>query len=159
VVFFVGSYTFGAATTNDDVSRMWINPNPTNFSAVTEPTTTLVTASGADISSYQIASFILVQRDTREPAVMFADELRIGRTWADVTPILRPTLTDFAKLSNGTFQFSYTNGGFQNYNVYTSSNLLNWIFVGAAAQISPGIYRFTDTNANSFQRFYQLRSP
>ncbi len=159
VLFIVGSYTFGAATTSDDLSRMWINPNPASFAAATEPAVTLLTASGADISASQIASFIFVQRSTSEPAIMRADELRIGKTWAEVTSVLLPTLANFARLGNGTFQFSYTNSGFQSYSVYTSSNLLNWTFVGLAAQISPGSNWFTDTNANSSQRFYQLRSP
>ena len=159
IVFIVGSYTFGAATSSDDISKMWINPNPTNFSAAGEPTTTLVTASGSDISSSQIASFIFVQRSTTEPAVMLADELRIGRTWADVTPVLLPTLTDFVKLGPGTFQFSYTNSSVQSYSVYASTNLLSWTSIGAATQISPSLFRFTDAAANSSQRFYQLRSP
>jgi hypothetical protein len=70
------------------------------------------------------------------------------------------SLADVRMLGSGAFQFAYTNCSGQSYSVYASTNLVNWSPIGAAAQISPGLYQFTDTNAtNSPRRFYQLRSP
>jgi hypothetical protein len=69
-------------------------------------------------------------------------------------------LTSFARLADGPFQFAYSNSGIQTFSVFASTNLAAWNSIGVATQISPGLYQFTDTNANNYQRrFYQLRSP
>ena len=114
---------------------------------------------GADISANQIASFIFVQRSTTQPAVMFADELRLGRTWAEVTPPVPILLTDLTKAGSGTFQFRYTNGSAQSFSVYASTNLSQWSAIGAATLIATGMYQFTDPAATNYpRRFYQLRA-
>ncbi len=159
-LFIVGSYTFNTATSIDDVSRMWINVDATNFGGTVEPPTTLVTTNGSDIGANQIASFVFLQRATNEPPLMLADELRIGTTWAEVTPFPPLVLTTLTRLGNGAFQFSYTNGSGRSYSVYASTNLIDWASIGAPTQILAGQYRFTDANAIKFpRRFYQLRSP
>jgi hypothetical protein len=116
-----------------------------------------------DISSLKIASFVFFQRNATEPAAMLADELRIGPTWASVTPppsATLSTLTGLTSLGNGAFQFAYTNNSGQPSSVYASTNLVVWAAIGAATQISPGLFQFTDTNAASYpRRFYQLRWP
>lgn len=90
-VFIVGSYEFNTGSTTDDVSSMWINPDPSTFGAISAPTPTLVAASGSDISSSQIASFVCMQRgnqitNTVQPGLMIVDELRFGFLWSSVTP-------------------------------------------------------------------------
>ncbi|MGI8964614.1 MAG: hypothetical protein ACR2H1_00830, partial [Limisphaerales bacterium] len=160
VLFIVGSYTFGAATASDDVCKMWINPNATNFGSASEPLTSLVATNGADLTANQIASFVFLQRAINEPALMLADELRLGKSWAEVTPFPFPfiTLTGLKKLSDGTFQFAYTNNSNQSYEVYASANLLDWALVGSATQVSSNWYQFTDSSATNYsRRFYQLR--
>ena len=159
-IFLVGSYTFNTvATTNDDLAQLWINPDPSTFGSATPPPPLLVTSAGPDITANQIASFIFVQRSTTQPALMFADELRMGRTWADVTPPVTITLTDVTRLGGGAFQFRYLNTGGLNLSVYASTNLNQWGAIGAATLISPGVYQFTDTTATNYtRRFYQVRS-
>src|SRR5207248_3092635 len=83
-IFIVASYTFNSAATNDDVSQMWINPPASTFGQASPPPPTLATNAGGDIS--QIASFVLFNRNAAEPAVVFADEIRVGTSWASVTP-------------------------------------------------------------------------
>ena len=94
---------------------------------------------------------------------MIADELRIGPTWASVTPPPPPIVTTLSspkKLGNGAFQFAYTNSSDINGSIYASTSLTNWAAIGAATQISSGLYQFTDTTATNYpRRFYQLRSP
>ena len=162
-ILIVGGYLFNVGTSSDDVSMLWINPGSTNFGSAVPPAASLTTASGTDISSSKIASFVFFQRDVTEPAAMLADELRIGPTWASVTPppsATRSTLTGLADLGNGAFQFSYTNSSGQPSNVYASTNLSAWSALGPATQVSPGLFQFTDTNAAFLpRRFYQLRSP
>src|ERR1043166_7361384 len=86
-VLVVGSYTFNSATSSDDVSKLWINPDPSDFGSTNPVSTPLVASTGADISANQIASIVFFQRTGGvQPLLTFADELRLGRTFADVTP-------------------------------------------------------------------------
>jgi hypothetical protein len=88
VVFIVASYQFNPAATNDDVAQLWVNPDPSTFGAATPPPAPLTNSAGTDIS--QVASFVFFDRNANEPAGIVADELRVGRSWASVTP---PTTT------------------------------------------------------------------
>lgn len=79
----VGSYTFVSGNDND-VAKLWINPT---LGLKTEPTPTIedqYTASG-DLAS--IVHFFLRQDSATETPDLDIDELRIGTSWADVTPI------------------------------------------------------------------------
>jgi len=163
IIFIVGSYTFSTNTSSDDSVSLWLNPSSASFGAASPPTASLTTTNGSDISSSKIASFVFFQRDSAEPAAMLADELRIGPTWASVTP--RPsavlsTLSHLTPLTNATYQFTYTNTSGQPVGVYASSNLTSWTEVGVPQQVAPGVFQFTDTAAAGFpRRFYQLRAP
>ena len=87
------------------------------------------------------------------------DEIRVGHTWAEVTPV-EISFAEFERLNDGRFQFAYTSSTGRNGSIYASTNLINWISIGAATQIAAGLYQFTDTAAtNHSRRFYQLRSP
>ncbi len=158
-IFIVGSYTF---TGSNDVSQMWINPSSNTFGAVTAPSPSLTTGNGGNISSSQIASFIFVQRQATQPAGVLADELRIGTSWADVTPPsapIRPTLVGLSGPGGG-FQFGFTNNTGHSYSVYMSTDLVNWISLGAPTEVAPAFFEFADGDATTVgQRFYQLRSP
>lgn len=76
----VGSYTFVDGTANDIV-KLWINPVP---GSVEPAPTATATNTGTDLTS---ASRFLVRQGsaTDTPFIQF-DELRIGTTWASVTP-------------------------------------------------------------------------
>src|SRR2546428_6235448 len=74
-------------TVSDDVAKLWINPDPIDFGSTNPVSTPLIATSGSDIPANQIASFVFFQRTGGvQPALTIADELRIGRTFADVTP-------------------------------------------------------------------------
>jgi hypothetical protein len=84
-IFIVGSYETVAGAQND-IARLWINPNPTTlgdplFSPLTTPPTIVdnTTGAGTDIG---IASILL--RQSAAPHLTL-DELRIGTDWASVT--------------------------------------------------------------------------
>jgi hypothetical protein len=156
-VFLVGKYDF---TVSPNVVSLWVNPSPTTFGAALEPTNGFVFATtGTD--GFAIDRFNIRQNTAPSvPAAMQWDELRIGLGWADVTPPPSPVLIDVKKLGDGAFQFAYTNESAQSYSVYASTNFVEWSAIGAATEISPGVYRFTDPGATNIpQRFYQLRSP
>ncbi len=80
-VFLVGSYEFVSGTSND-ISRLWINPSAATFAAVAAPSATLTSTGGTDIAS--LNSFLIRGASGSPGGTM--DELRIGSTWASVTP-------------------------------------------------------------------------
>ena len=158
-IFLVGKYDF--IVSPNQVS-LWINPASSTFNSASEPATGSITANtGTD--GFAIDRFNMRQNTASSvPAEMQWDELRVSAAWASVTPVpsrTAITLTNVRTLGSGAFQFAYTNGSGQSFSVYASTNLSNWSPIGVAAQISPGLYQFTDTTAtNSPRRFYQLRS-
>jgi hypothetical protein len=83
-IFLVGSYTFGPGT-GDDVSQLWINPDSSTFGAALAPSATLTSSGGTDIA--RVASFVLYDRAVNEPSGLI-DDLRVGLSWADVTPAI-----------------------------------------------------------------------
>jgi hypothetical protein len=89
-IFIVASYEAAVGSQND-VARLWISPDPStfgdpSFSPSTTPPTVqdVTTGTGTDIG---IASIIL--RQGPAPHVTL-DEIRVGTTWADVTPVPEP---------------------------------------------------------------------
>ena len=73
-------------------------------------------------------------------------------------------LTNAAKLTNGAFQFAFTNTPGGTNTVLATTNLLlpltNWTVLGTVTDITPGQFQFTDQQAtNRPLRFYRVRSP
>jgi len=96
-IFLVGSYTFNTVATNDDVANLWIDPAPSTFGVAFAPSPTLTNSADADISSGAIESFVLMNRNAGEPANGIFDELRIGLSWASVTPpVQQPPWLNYA---------------------------------------------------------------
>jgi hypothetical protein len=74
------------------------------------------------------------------------------------------TLTGTRRLTNGAFQFCFTNSVGALFGMLASTNpalpLSNWTALGGATEVSPGQFQFTDQQAaNSARRFYRIRSP
>jgi len=92
-LFLVLSYTFGP-NASDDVARLWVNPIPGTAEAANTP---VVTATGVtDVTNNQIQAFFL-RNNSVSPASTVVDDLRVGATWAEVTPIPEPgSLSVFA---------------------------------------------------------------
>lgn len=90
-VFIVGSYEFIAGA-NNDIARMWINPGAVNFGAGTPPIETLLSSPGSAIADTfsSLISFNLRNVNSVGAPTVYFDELRVGMTWADVTPVPEP---------------------------------------------------------------------
>ncbi|MDP2400745.1 MAG: hypothetical protein Q8M66_02090, partial [Actinomycetota bacterium] len=86
-LFIVVSYQIVAGTLNDIV-RLWINPTP----GAAEPAATLTaTNSGTDLAN---VNRILIRQDgTAATPFIQMDELRVGTSWASVTPLATHILT------------------------------------------------------------------
>jgi len=109
-VFLVASYEFVAGTQND-IARMWVNPNPADFTLELPPSATLTAAPGTGVndSSANVLGFNLRNVNTvGTPTGVLFDELRFGTNWADVMPgIPEPTaagLLGFGLLAVGGYR-------------------------------------------------------
>jgi hypothetical protein len=161
-VFLVGSYTFNGGSATDDVATLWIDPNPYEFGTETPPPPTLTANTGADITANQIASFVFLQQglnDTNQPQTAIADELRIGPTWASVTPpgVIRPLLAIDRVGSKAVLSWSTNAVGFI---LEASGNLTGpsgWTNVGP--HVISGNLCIVTNDLFATPVFYRLRSP
>jgi large repetitive protein len=74
------------------------------------------------------------------------------------------TLNGVQTLTNGSFQFAFTNNPGALFGVLATTNvslpLSNWPVLGGVTEIAPGQFQFTDPLAtNGGQRFYCIRTP
>ncbi len=93
-------------------------------------------------------------------------ELSQRSCWLVVStpPAAAITLTGARKLSDGSFQFSFSNNPGAAFTVLAATNLplalTNWTSLGGVTEVSPGQFQFTDPPAaNSPLRLYRVRSP
>jgi hypothetical protein len=76
-------YTFHPDTGDDEVA-MWVDPTALAVSEGSVPVPTLTTTNGTDVASF--SSFYVYHIGNETVASIFLDEIRIGTSWADVTP-------------------------------------------------------------------------
>ena len=79
-------------------------------------------------------------------------------------PVSEITLTDPQTLTNGSFQFTFTNTPGAFFGVLAATNpalpLSNWTSITGLTEVSSGQFQFTDPQAaNTLQRFYRVHSP
>jgi hypothetical protein len=84
----------------------------------------------------------------------------ISITQAALTP---PLLIGSTLLSNGLFQFAFSNADpYAAFTVLTTTNLSlplsNWTVAGPATNIAPGLFQFSSDTTNSRGGFYRVRS-
>jgi hypothetical protein len=109
--FLVARYTFNPGGSTDDTCDLWLNPDPLSLGSATAPTPTLagIGSGGADMPD--IDQFFV--RNTSSGEVFSMDELRVGTTWASVTPAPEPTIgaLALAAASGLIFGRQWRNGG------------------------------------------------
>jgi hypothetical protein len=81
-VFVVLKYTFDSV--NGDSAALFINPTP----GAPEPAPQITHTGGTNLTLNTGIKSLFVRNNSVEPDVMLVDELRIGTTWADVTPAI-----------------------------------------------------------------------
>ncbi len=98
-LFLVGAYNFSDTANgfaNGD-GQLWINPDPSTFGSGSAPTETLLSG-GNSTALARIASVVLEQ-PTDGPSGQL-DDLRVGLSWADVTPAAIPEPSVVALLAS-----------------------------------------------------------
>ncbi len=159
-LFLVGAYTFNPGSGTDDVAQLWINPPPSSFGLGVPPPPTLTSTASNDLS--QIASFVLFNRNAAEPARILADELRIGQTWASVTPpaalLPSPALAITRQDTNIVLSWSTNAGGYLPETATELSNPAAWMTLTGPVWQQAATYVLTN-NIGPGPRFYRLRLP
>lgn len=98
-VFVVAAYTFNTASSNDDISSLWINPTAASLGAASAPAADFVDSTNTGTTDLATIASIILRQSTAPYLTM--DELRVGTTWADVT--LAPEPAPLSLLGLGTF--------------------------------------------------------
>ncbi len=110
-LFLVLSYTFVDGADND-VARLYVNPPLGSPESSNSP---VVTVTGvADVINNQIQS-VLLRHNSVEPGGTLIDDLRIGTTWADVTPpaqVVSPSLRILPAATDVQFRWPVNRRGF-----------------------------------------------
>jgi hypothetical protein len=124
VLFIVARYTFNTVTTGDDQADLWINPDSSTFGATSAPPSAAsAPQAGTDLNL--ISQFTFRQNSAANtPAAITYDELRIGKTWADVTPpfVTTPNLKIVSN-NDGTVTISWPSAA-TGYNLESTANLV-----------------------------------
>jgi hypothetical protein len=81
-VFVVLKYTFDSV--NGDSASLFINPTP----GAPEPAPQITHTGGTNLTLNNGIRSFFVRNNSVEPDLLLIDELRIGETWADVTPAI-----------------------------------------------------------------------
>jgi hypothetical protein len=121
--------------------------------------TTASTESGTQRESDSSVDFVLNTTGTlarQSDSADFAVDTR--------GPVLAFSLSNPLRLSNGKFQFGFTNLPGTGFLVYGATNLTtpfsNWTFMGTVTDSPPGQYSFVDPQATNYsRRFYRVASP
>lgn len=85
VVFVVAKYSFGSGA-GDDTVTLWVNPPASSFYSA-EPTANIAaTTTGNTTDAAQLQYVFVRANSSTTSGVNEIDDLRVGTTWADVTP-------------------------------------------------------------------------
>jgi len=181
--FIVMKYTFvGSGLGNDDTVSMWINPIPSTLGdnageaeasldsgSYYSATNATVTAN-IDAYYYGIQSFLLIGSAQASASLtktvdVSVDELRIGTTWADVTPVPPPPAPQIIAIDGaGTASVSVTWTNVligTNYVLQYSTNLstTNWTSLAPVAAAGPTASQSDNPPAGTGARFYRVLKP
>lgn len=147
--FIVASYDINAGV-GDDVARIWLN---TSAIGAAEPAADATAVPGTDLASVARV-FLRQDNPTNTPFIEF-DELRVGTTWAQVTPsgAASPTLTATALTAFGNVCTNTTAGPNSFTITGTTLNAAN-ITVGALAG-----FTYSTTAAGTYTASLSLTQP
>lgn len=159
-----------AFQSGSDEVAVWVDPAGDSYGVNPAPTTgafAATTGGGSDMSA--AITYFMIESAAVTGPVFWVDEVRIGTTWADVTPVSgtvapspMPVITQ-AMLSGQGMILRGTNGpASSTYQVLTSSSLTmplsNWPSIAAHSFDASG--NFDSTNPitpGSSQQFYRLQ--
>ena len=152
-VFVVGRYTFNSGTA-DDTCDLWINPDPATFGAASPPAAS-VGGIGNGATDGAVLDYFFWRWSSGYPK-RTSDELRVGYSWADVTPPAAPKLT--ATLSGANIVISWPTNGSSGFVLQSNpvvSDAGGWETESASVVVS-GSNNTVTVSANTGRKFFRL---
>jgi len=84
-VFIVAKYTFGPSA-GDDTVTLWVNPATNSFGGIEPVASIAATNSGNTTDATQLQHVFVRCNSSTTSGINEIDDVRVGSTWADVTP-------------------------------------------------------------------------
>jgi len=161
----VFAYRWISAASGDDEVALWLNPTALGVAEPEVPPPTISTTSGSDVTT--LNAFFISHR-TEASGVLCLDEVRIGRTWADVTPTTGPVSPIIPRITEALQEGAAiilrgTNGTpHGTYQLLVSDNLVqpltDWSAIATNTFAADGTFAVTNPiNPNALQQFYALK--
>lgn len=134
-ILVVGRYHFNGGSGTDDLCDVWFDPPAGSFAASVPPPPSLANLGNGGNDLPQIDRFFFRSGgSSSSPAKLTADELRLGFTWASVTPPAPPPLR-ISKLGGNLLLAWPTNSAVFTLQTSTGLDSISW----EDSTISPGI--------------------
>jgi hypothetical protein len=147
----------------------WSTPQPVNYGTPLSSAQLNATASTYGTFTYHPDAGTVLPVGTNTLSVVFTPSQPSYYTVSNAVNLVvsyasNPTLIHPIVIGPGVFQFTISNiGPSTSYTVLFTpdlrSALTNWTVIGSASLFSPGLYRFTDTNAAAGKGFYIVHTP
>jgi hypothetical protein len=136
---------------------LWVNSNPSTFGAANAPTPSVGDIGAGGVDFAPIVGFAF--RTSGGPSLSYADEMRVGLAWADVTPpaVETPTLA-IAFNGNGSVTLSWPTVA-TGFNLESATNLnspIGWASVNDPVTVV-GTNKTVTVNSASGNQFFRLR--
>ena len=156
-VFVVARYTFNTNSSTDDLCDLWVNPDPATFGAASAPVPSVagVGASPTANDMTQVDHFFW--RFASGYPKRTSDELRVGFSWAEVTPPSPPKLT--ATRSGNNIVISWSTNNSAGYTLQSNPQVDDsggWEPVGTPVVVQ-GDQNTVTVAANTSRRFFRLK--
>jgi hypothetical protein len=157
-VFVVGRYNIVEGTATDDTCDLWVNPSPATFGASNPPPPSVnaIGVGGADLAQVNVFFF---RGGAGAATKQVADEVRVGLSWADVTPpaVSSPNLS-IAANGNGTVTIAWPTSasGFMLEGASNLNSPISWTPVTNSIIVSGG-FNTVNVNATSGNQFFRLK--
>ncbi|HEV2455860.1 MAG TPA: LamG-like jellyroll fold domain-containing protein, partial [Verrucomicrobiae bacterium] len=121
---------------------------------VTDPSGQLIFAPATGATGNPYATFDYIAQDQFYPSATAQAFININ------LPAAPQFENSFWDSTDDSFVLNFTGSSNTTYSVWSSTNLVNWIDLGPATELTPGNYNFTDSDTtNAPQQFFRLTSP
>ena len=170
VLFVVAKYSFGAGA-GDDTVTLWVNPATNSFGGIEPVASIAATNTGNTTDAAQLQYVFVRCNSSTTSGINEIDDVRVGNTWADVTPnggVVQPPATNSQPritqtfLSAGGLVLRGTNGVTNGvYQVLSSTTvaapMTNWPAIGTNLFDASGNFDCTNpVSPVDAQRFYRI---
>jgi len=152
-VLVVGRYVFGPGT-SDDLCDMWLNPDPMTFGLDAPPTPTIAAIGTGKADAAGIDRFF--HRWASGYPKRTYDEVRVGFSWAEVTPPAPPELGIALSGANVRLSWATNQIGYTLQAIPTFDDVNGWQAVGEPVVVQNGSNTVT-VGATGHTRFFRLK--